>query len=99
MCSCRSADGPNGADAETLQQLPGVDGEVASVFVPIDPNGADAETLQQLPGVDGEVAAALIEARPYGDAAAFLDKLASLIELDEDDVPDLSAMLTEADEA
>ena len=69
------------------------------VFVPIDPNGADAETLQQLPGVDGEVAAALIEARPYGDAAAFLDKLATLLELDEDDVPDLSAMLTEADEA
>jgi DNA uptake protein ComE-like DNA-binding protein len=69
------------------------------VFVPIDPNGADAETLQQLPGLDGEAAAVLIEGRPFGDAAGFLDKLASLIEFNEDDVPDLSAMLMEADEA
>ena len=69
------------------------------VFVPIGPNGADAETLQQLSGVDGEVAAVLIEGRPFGDAAGFLDKLASLIEFNDDDVRDLSAMLMEADEA
>ena len=65
------------------------------VFVPIDPNEADAETLQQLPGVDEDTAATLIEARPYADAGAFLEQLAALVELSEEDLPVVEAMLVE----
>ena len=63
------------------------------VFVPIDPNEADAATLQQLRGVDESGAAALTEARPFADAAAFLEQLATLVELGEDDLAVVAAML------
>lgn len=68
------------------------------VFVPIDPNAADADTLQQLPGVDEGVAAALIDARPYADAAAFLAQLTALVELSEEDLPVVEAMLVAEEE-
>ena len=63
------------------------------VFVPIDPNQADAETLQQLPGVDEQAPTALMDARPYANAAVFLERLASLVEVRDDDVSYLRAML------
>ena len=63
------------------------------VFVPIDGNEADAETLMQVPGLDEDDAAALIEARPYADAAAFLEQLAALVELSEEDLLVVEAML------
>ena len=63
------------------------------VIVPIDRNEADAETLLQIPGVDEDTAAALIEARPYADAAVFLAQLAALVELSEEDLPVVEAML------
>ncbi len=68
------------------------------VFVPIDPNEADAETLQQLPGVDADIAVALIEARQYADAAAFLAQLTALVELSDEDLPVVGAMLTAEEE-
>ena len=68
------------------------------VFVPIDRNEADAETLQQIPGVDEDTAAALIEARPYADAAEFLAQLTALVELSDEDLPVVEAMLAVAEE-
>ena len=68
------------------------------VFVPIDRNEADAATLQQLPGVDEEIATALIEARPYADAVAFLEQLTALVELSDEDLPVVEAMLVVEEE-
>lgn len=53
------------------------------VYVPIDVDAADEATVQQLPGVDAAMAAELIAGRPFGSNAAFLERLATLVNPEE----------------
>jgi len=53
------------------------------LFVPIDSNAVDSATLQQIPGVDEALAAELIGVRPFASNAAFVEKLAGTLTLEQ----------------